>query len=218
MPLPAWLIPSIVSAGAGFLGFKGQSDANRSNERMAREQMAFQERMSSTSAQRAVEDYTKAGLNPALAYDRPASAPVGAMSRAEDAIGKGISSAMSAKALQQSLEIAKAQSVADLELKQSQVARNAAEGATAIVQGDLLNTQRPLAAASIAEIQQRTQFSKAEQPFSLRQRTAQALLEELKIPGAQNVAEMERRLGQLSPQLRFWLGNARTAASLMPKW
>lgn len=211
MPLPVWLIPSIISAGAGVASWLGGRDTNKQNERVSDKQMDFQERMSSTSAQRSVEDYTKAGLNPALAYDRPASSPAGALSRAEDAIGKGVSTAMQARALVQSLEIAKAQSQADLELKQSQVARNAAEGATSIIQGDLLATQR-------RSTDQMLDFARANQPFDLRKRTADAMIREYEIPGYRNQAKMENRLGELSPQIRFWLGNARTAASLMPRF
>lgn len=209
MPLPVWLIPSLVSAGAGWLGFKGQQDANRSNQAMAQKQMEFQERMSSTSAQRSVADYTAAGLNPALAYDRPASSPAGAMSRAEDALGKGVNTAMQARALVQSLEIAKQQSQADLELKKSQTIRNQAEGATAVEQGDFLRHQKMQVAQSLG-------FRTIDQPFETRRKAALALLEEYGLAGARNVSGFENRLGQWSPGLKFFLNSAGSAARILP--
>ncbi len=101
MPIPAIvgaLGPPVLTGLAGILAGRGQADANRRNRQLVREQMAFQERMSGTSYQRAMADMRMAGLNPMLAYQQGgASTPGGATAKMESTLGPAVSSAVAVR-------------------------------------------------------------------------------------------------------------------------
>lgn len=73
------------SIGGGLAGYFGQKDANEANLASAREQMAFQERMSSSAHQREVADLRAAGLNPILSANAGSSTPSGAQAMTQNA-------------------------------------------------------------------------------------------------------------------------------------
>ncbi len=113
-------IPSAISAVGSLLGGraadKGQRAANKMNLKIAREQMTFQERMSSTAYQRSAKDLSAAGLNRILALGGPASSPSGALATMQsesagkaEALKTGTASALQARIAAQQFKLIEAE-------------------------------------------------------------------------------------------------------------
>lgn len=208
------ILPIIGAIVGGLLAAGGSAYAANRNRQSTKDQMAFQERMSSTAAQRSVEDYRKAGLNPALAYERTASSPGGAATTFEDPITKGLSSARDTATFLAEMK----QREANLYLTQQQTAGTMAANMRDTASSHLMHAQ------TVSENVNRG-FTVARQPHDLRTAAAQAILAEEQgaltasqtqlsryaQPGARNTARFETLLGQVGPAI----GTARTLSEII---
>jgi len=165
------IMPLIASAmaGASSIGqYLGQQETNRTNENIsnqanqmnqanAREQMAFQERMSNTALTRAKQDAINAGFNPLLGLDQGASSPAGAAGSATAAtmenpvpdMSSMVTSAMEAKRIKMAEE------------KQAQEIKNLA-ASEELTKSQKINTQMNTAKTKLESVLMGTDLPKKE--------------------------------------------------------
>lgn len=86
------------------LSYLGQRRANKANIAIARENRAWQERMSNTAYQRSARDLQAAGLNRILALGKPATTPGGNVATMQNELAGGISSALEARLMNQQIK------------------------------------------------------------------------------------------------------------------
>lgn len=211
---PAALAP--ITGGASlalygsYLTNSAQKKANQENIALNRENRAWEEEMANTQWQRGVQDMIAAGLNPMLAYSQGgASTPntSAATVEPEDALGRGLGSALQQRLLALQIE----QQRANINLTEAQTYKTTQEGTSAASAAKYSDEQElaktRLTQKQVEDVIQRFQLTEQERiklvemlPLLKKQAELQNQLSELRIPSAKAEAEFWNSIGGLGKE------------------
>lgn len=196
--------PNVGPIGGGLLGLLGVILQNRGSAKAAKDQRAWEERMSSSSYQRAVQDLRNAGLNPMMAMHGGASTPSGATAQvgnmAEGAL-RGVGAAQAVR--QAEADIAKTNADAGKARVETYAMDNLFQFRWSLAQAEAAIAERNL--DQMKEMWPVALQKAKEEVQSIR---AKRQLDELSQPGAFNEAKFQEFVGQAGP----W---GRVAASMV---
>lgn len=207
MPLDPYTGAALATGAADFLG---GIFTNRSSAKEAERNRRFVERMSSTAAQRSVQDYIAAGLNPALAYERTASTPGGSMAQFENPVSRAASSA---------------QAVANLRLTKAQAAKVESEKALidtdvslrTMTQDDEPTWRQEQMAKRVATLRDLA-FQGRLQPHDVRLRELAVEMQQLLLKRPEFIAETLGDVDAVRDFVRKGLSSAGDAAEAFKAW